>query len=359
MAGGAAAQAQARRGLAVVGTGSWGVTLAVLAARNAGGGEGSTVLLARTAQEADALRLAGASPRLPGVAFPPHLTVTADASALRQAAVVLFVVPAQSMRANVQAVAGHLHGEAILVSASKGLEVGSAWRMSEVIAQEVAHAAGTAESAEGIARRVAALSGPNLAREIAAGNAASTVVACPDERAAARVQEALMAPHFRVYTSTDVTGVELGGALKNVIALGAGMADGLQAGDNGKAALMTRGLAEIARLGKAAGAEPLTFSGLAGLGDLIATCMSGLSRNRTLGEALARGTSLSEAQAQRGQVTEGVTTTVAALQLARRYSVEMPITALMHRVLFEGLAPGEAGQALMQRDPKRELEGFL
>ena len=226
------------------------------------------------------------------MAFPPRLTVTADASALRQAAVVLFVVPAQSMRANVQAVAGHLDGGAILVSASKGLEIGSAWRMSEVIAQEVTRAAGTAEGADGVARRVAALSGPNLAREIAAGKAASTVVACPDEQAAARVQEALMAPHFRVYTSTDVTGVELGGALKNVIALGAGMADGLQAGDNGKAALMTRGLAEIARLGKAAGAEPLTFSGLAGLGDLIATCMSGLSRNRTLGEALARGASL-------------------------------------------------------------------
>ena len=352
-----------RVGLAVVGTGSWGVTLAVLAARNAAGGvdegQGGALLLARTAEEADSLRQAGCSPRLPGVAFPPRLTVTADASALRQASVVLFVVPAQSMRANVQAVAGHLDGGAILVSASKGLEIGSAWRMSEVIAQEVTRAAGTAEGADGVTRRVAALSGPNLAREIAAGKAASTVVACPDEQAAARVQEALMAPHFRVYTSTDVTGVELGGALKNVIALGAGMADGLQAGDNGKAALMTRGLAEIARLGKAAGAEPLTFSGLAGLGDLIATCMSGLSRNRTLGEALARGASLSAAQAGMGQVTEGVTTTVAALQLARRYSVEMPITALMHRVLFEGLSPGEAGQALMQRDPKRELEGFL
>ncbi|HEX2514809.1 MAG TPA: NAD(P)H-dependent glycerol-3-phosphate dehydrogenase [Chloroflexota bacterium] len=359
------AGAQGRAGLAVVGTGSWGVTLAVLAARNAAGsvdeGQGGALLLARTAEEADSLRQAGCSPRLPGVAFPPRLTVTADASALRRAAVVLFVVPAQSMRANVQAVAGHLDGGAILVSASKGLEIGSAWRMSEVIAQEVTRAAGTAEGedADGVMRRVAALSGPNLAREIAAGKAASTVVACPDEQAAARVQEALMAPHFRVYTSTDVTGVELGGALKNVIALGAGMADGLQAGDNGKAALMTRGLAEIARLGKAAGAEPLTFSGLAGLGDLIATCMSGLSRNRTLGEALARGASLSAAQAGMGQVTEGVTTTVAALQLARRYSVEMPITALMHRVLFEGLSPGEAGQALMQRDPKRELEGFL
>jgi glycerol-3-phosphate dehydrogenase (NAD(P)+) len=168
-----------------------------------------------------------------------------------------------------------------------------------------------------------------------------------------------MAPHFRVYTSTDVVGVELGGALKNIIALGAGMSDGLDAGDNAKAALMTRGLAEIARLGKAAGAEPLTFAGLAGLGDLIATCTSRLSRNRSVGEQLARGRRLEDVQAEMRQVAEGVTTTVAALQLAQRYGVEMPITELMHRVLFEGLPPAEAGAALMQRDPKRELEGFV
>jgi glycerol-3-phosphate dehydrogenase (NAD(P)+) len=272
------------------------------------------------------------------------------------------------MRANVRAVRGHLAPDAVVVSASKGLEIGSARRMSQVIAGELSGGAdggadtggtgggtggGPGGGPEG--RPIAALSGPNLAQEIAAGKEASTVVACADEAAAALAQAALMAPAFRVYTSPDVTGVELGGALKNVIALGAGMADGLEAGDNGKAALMTRGLAEIARLAKAAGAEPLTLSGLAGLGDLIATCMSPLSRNRTLGERLARGQSLEEARAGMRQVAEGVPTTVAALQLARRYDVEMPITALMHRVLFEGLSPREAGRALMERDPKREL----
>ena len=321
----------------MVGTGSWGVTLAVLAAQRAGGvgqGQGGALLLARTAEEADSLRQAGCSPRLPGVAFPPRLTVTADASALRQASVVLFVVPAQSMRANVQAVAGHLDGGAILVSASKGLEIGSAWRMSEVIAQEVTRAperlkAGGRGHAAG-RRPLRPQPGPGRPREGGLHGGG-----LPGRAGSGAVQEALMAPHFRVYTSTDVTGVERG--LEERDRPGGG--DGGRPPGRGQrqAALMTRGLAEIARLGKAAGAEPLTFSGLAGLGDLIATCMSGLS-HRHLGEALARGASLSAAQAEMGQVTEGVTTTVAALQLARRYSVEMPITALMHRVLFEGLA---------------------
>ncbi|MGH2352071.1 MAG: NAD(P)H-dependent glycerol-3-phosphate dehydrogenase [Chloroflexota bacterium] len=333
--------------VAVVGTGAWGVTLAMHTAR-----QGLRVaLLARTEAEAASLRVAGASPRMPGIPFPPLLRVTADpADALRAAPLVLLVVPSQTMRANVRAIGVLLAPNTAIVSASKGLEIGTSLRMSEVIAQELPAGART---------RIAAVSGPNLAKEIAAGKPSSTVVACPDEAVARRILAALMAPHLRVYTSVDVVGVELGGALKNIIALGAGMSDGLGAGDNAKAALMTRGLAEIARLGKAAGAEPLTFAGLAGLGDLIATCMSPLSRNRSLGEQLARGRALAEAQAEMRQVAEGVTTTVAALQLAGRYGVEMPITELMHRVLFEGLSPQEAGRALMQRDPKRELEGFL
>ncbi len=347
-----------RTALAVVGTGAWGVTLAMHAARLGA----PVVLLARTPEEAAALRAAGSSPRLPGLAFPASLRIASDPAAISGAPMVIMAVPAQTMRANVRTIRARLAPDAIVVSASKGLEIGSARRMSEVILDELPSPNG---------RRVGALSGPNLAAEVAAGKAASTVVACADEAAAARVQAALMAPHLRVYTSKDVVGVELGGALKNVIALGAGMADGLDAGDNGKAALMTRGLIEIARLGKAAGAEPLTFSGLAGLGDLIATCMSPLSRNRTLGQALARGhrpdergtEGLTEGLTEKGsggrQVAEGVPTTVAALQLARRYDVEMPITTLMHRVLFEGLSPREAGAALMQRDPKSELEGFV
>jgi glycerol-3-phosphate dehydrogenase (NAD(P)+) len=253
------------------------------------------------------------------------------------------------MRRNVRQVRDALAPHAVLVSASKGLEIDTALRMTQVIAQEV----------PGADARVAALSGPNLSKEVAARKPASTVVACADEALARRVQDLLMAPHMRVYTHTDVVGVELGGALKNVIALGAGMADGLEAGDNAKAALMTRGLAEIARLARAAGAEPLTLAGLAGLGDLICTCMSALSRNRTVGEQLARGRPLAEIQREMRQVAEGVPTTVAALQLARRYGVEMPITELMHQVLFEGLSPHAAGARLMQRDPRPELEGII
>ncbi len=332
--------------LAIIGTGAWGVTLAVHVA-----GLGVPVtLLARTDDEAAALADAGGSPRMPAVRFPAGLAVSADAErVLPHAAVVLLAPPAQTMRANVRRLRPFLRPEQVLVSCSKGLELGTALRMSQVITQE-------APALEG---RVAALSGPNLAREIAARKPSSTVVACPDEALARQVQGLLMAPHMRVYTHTDIVGVELGGALKNVIALGAGMCDGLEAGDNAKAAFMTRGLAEMARLAKAAGAEPLTLAGLAGLGDLLATCMSPLSRNRTAGEQLARGRSLAEIQAEMQQVVEGVPTTVAALQLARRYGVEMPITELMHRVLFEGLSPVAAGELLMQRDPKAELEGIL
>jgi glycerol-3-phosphate dehydrogenase (NAD(P)+) len=332
--------------LAVVGTGAWGVTLAIHAA-----GLGAPVaLLARTADEAAALRAAGESPRVPAVRFPASLRVTADsAAALARTPVVLLVPPAQTMRQNVRQLRAAFAPDAVLVSASKGLEIDTALRMTQVIAQE----------APGGESRVAALSGPNLSREVAARKPASTVVACQDELLARRVQALLIAPHLRVYTHTDVIGVELGGALKNVIALGAGMADGLEVGDNAKAALMTRGLAEIARLARAAGAEPLTLAGLAGLGDLICTCMSTLSRNRTVGERLARGRPLAEVQREMRQVAEGVPTTVAALQLARRYGVEMPITELMHQVLFGGLSPHAAGARLMQRDPKPELEGII
>ena len=265
--------------------GAWGVTLALQAAR---AGERRALLLARTEAEASALRADGASPRLPGVGLPPALDGQRRSGGAAGATAVVFAVPSQTMGANVAAVAGFLAPQAIVVSASKGLEIGSARRMSEVIAA----ALGRRRTAQAAGRRIAALSGPNLAQEVATGKAASTVVACADEAAAWAVQAALMTARFRIYTSQDVVGVELGGALKNIIALGAGMADGLESGDNGKATLMTRGLAEIARLGKAAGAEPLTFSGLAGLGDLLATCMSPLSRNRTLGERLARGVSL-------------------------------------------------------------------
>ena len=330
----------------MVGTGSWGV---VLACHVAALGRPVT-LLARADAEAESLRAAGASPRLPGVLFPPTLEVTSDRSAVGRAAIVLLVVPAQSMGQNVRRLAPYLHADQALVSASKGLEIGTALRMSEVIAREI----GTFPP-----ERICALSGPNLAKEVAARKPSLSVVAARSLPAAEAVQALFTAPHFRLYTSTDVTGVELAGALKNVVALGAGMCDGLDAGDNAKAALITRGLAEMARLGKAAGAEPLTFSGLAGIGDLVATCTSALSRNRTTGERLAQGESLGQIQEELRQVAEGVPTARAVRVLAERHRVEMPIANLVYEVLFNNMPILQAGLALMQRDPKHELEGIV
>jgi glycerol-3-phosphate dehydrogenase (NAD(P)+) len=210
----------------------------------------------------------------------------------------------------------------------------------------------------GAASRVCALSGPNLAGEVAADKPATTVVAGHDLAAAELARDLLIGPQFRCYTNGDVVGVEMGGALKNIIAIGAGMADGLGAGDNAKAAFMTRGVAEVARLGVAAGANPLTFAGLAGLGDLVATCASPLSRNRRVGAELARGRSLPEIQAGMSQVAEGVFTTRAARELGTRLGVEMPITDQMHAILFEGKSPLAAIADLMRREPKHELAGL-
>jgi glycerol-3-phosphate dehydrogenase (NAD(P)+) len=204
----------------------------------------------------------------------------------------------------------------------------------------------------------AVLSGPNLAGEIAAGLPASSVVACSDLDVACAVQQALTLPTLRIYTNSDVIGVELGGALKNIVAIAAGIADGLGYGNNGKAGIMTRGLAEMTRLGIAEGANPLTFAGLAGLGDLIATCASPLSRNRRLGEMLGRGVGLAEACAALRAVAEGVATTPAALAMARRHGVEMPIAEHLYRVLFEGASPRKAVAALMARPSKQEFEGL-
>jgi glycerol-3-phosphate dehydrogenase (NAD(P)+) len=332
--------------LAVVGTGSWGL---VLACHVAALGHRVT-LLARTEAEAATLRSAGASPRLPGVPFPPALEVTAHAAAVAAAPIVLLVVPAQTMGQNVRVLAPHLRADHVVVSASKGLEIGSARRMSEVIATAAPRVP---------AEQICALSGPNLAKEVAVRKPSLSVVAGRSLAAAEAVQALFSAPHFRLYTSADVVGVELAGALKNVVALGAGMCDGLGAGDNAKAALITRGLAEMARLGKAIGAEPLTFSGLAGIGDLVATCTSPLSRNRTTGERLARGESIDAIARDLRQVAEGVPTTRAARQLAERHGVEMPIAGLMYDVLFNQMPILQAGLALMQRDPKRELDGII
>lgn len=331
----------------VVGTTSWGTTLAILLANN-----GSDVALwARTEEEASALRESGENPRLPpGSAFPPGLSVT---SSLEDAApgadMVVVSVPSRTLRENMRAVRPHLTDGAIVLSATKGLEIKSARRMSEVMQEELP---------EPLHDRIAVLSGPNLAREIVRGMPASTVIASRSEDVALRAQELFMSPVFRVYTNGDVVGVELGGALKNIIALGAGICDGLGYGDNGKAAFITRGLVEMTRLAVAAGANPLTLAGLAGLGDLVATCSSPLSRNRHVGEQLAAGLRLDEVLTSMQNVAEGVDTTRAALTLASRLGVDMPLTQAISGVLFRGVEPRSAVAELMGRAPRSEWAGL-
>jgi glycerol-3-phosphate dehydrogenase (NAD(P)+) len=330
----------------VIGTGSWGTTLAVLIAR-----QGRPVTMwARTSEEAATIQVQGANERfLPGVSLPPSLTVTHELrEAVAQAALVLMVVPAQTMRANTRALAGFLPPEAVVLSCAKGLEQGSLQRMTEVMAQELP----TMQQSLGV------LSGPNLAREIADGLFASTVVAMADQARAQMAQRLIGTPTFRVYTHQDVIGIELCGALKNIIAIGAGAADELGVGENAKAMYITRGLAEVTRLGTAAGAHPLTFAGLAGLGDLLCTCASRHSRNHYVGVELAKGRTWAEIRAGMRQVAEGVYTVPAALDMARRSGVEMPITNAIHDVLFGEKPIRRAITELMGRLPKHELDGF-
>ncbi|MBI4497011.1 MAG: NAD(P)-dependent glycerol-3-phosphate dehydrogenase [Chloroflexi bacterium] len=333
--------------IAVVGTTSWGTTLGLLVARKGL----PTYLWARRRDEADRLTADGEHRRfLPGIPFPATLTVTADAAAaLHDAHLVILAVPSQTMRANLRAIRDALPPTAILLSVAKGLEVGTSLRMSQVIAEEVDPA---------LHGRIGVLSGPNLSREVAQQLPSAAVVACQDEAVAETVQDIVRTRFFRAYVSRDVVGVELGGALKNIIALGAGMSDGWGYGDNAKAAFMTRGLAEITRLGVAAGANPLTFQGLAGLGDLVATCTSPLSRNRRAGEGIAHGRSVAEVLAGLGGTAEGIPTTQAAYELATRLGVEMPITAALYRVLFQGSDPRQAVVELLSREPHHELYGL-
>jgi glycerol-3-phosphate dehydrogenase (NAD(P)+) len=261
----------------------------------------------------------------------------------------VLVTPSQKMRENLRLLTPYLGEKTLLLNASKGIEIDSLKRMSEIIVEELPTTS----------RRVATLSGPNLSREVAQEKPTAAVIASTAYDVAVEYRTLLTTSSFRVYNSHDVVGVELGGSLKNIIAIGAGINDGLGYGDNAKAAFMTRGLAEISRLGVAAGANPLTFAGLAGIGDLIATCASDLSRNNRLGRRLADGEKLNDILQSTRSVAEGVWTTRAALQLARRYNVEMPIAQQLSLVLFEGLDPHKAVPELMLRDPKGELEGII
>ena len=327
----------------IVGTTTWGTTLGIVLAR-----EGVQVrLLARGEGEAADLEAARENARfVPGVRFPDSLHISAlPRQAFADADITLFVVPSKTLRDNARRYAEYIGRGSIVVSATKGLEVGTSNRMSQVLEEEL-----RADRRHG----VCALSGPNLATEIVAGKPSSTVVASSDTKAATMAQSIINSSVFRVYTNDDIIGVELCGALKNIIALGAGITDGLGLGDNAKAAFVTRGLAEITRLGVAAGATPATFAGLAGLGDLIATCSSSFSRNHYVGEQLALGRSLEEIRDTMHNVAEGVDTTRAALSLAGRLGVEMPIAQATHDVLFGGVSVTDTLAQLMGRNPRSE-----
>ncbi|MEO8889393.1 MAG: NAD(P)H-dependent glycerol-3-phosphate dehydrogenase [Jatrophihabitantaceae bacterium] len=329
---------------AVLGAGSWGSAFAKVLA-DAGT---DVTLWARRPELAERIAREHANADyLPGVRLPEQLRITHDAAlALEGADLVAFAIPAQTLRANLIDWRPLLPPHATLISLMKGVELGTTKRMSEVIA-EVTGAA---------SNRIAVVSGPNLALEIAREQPTATVVACTDPERAAAIQRACTAPYFRPYTNTDVIGCELGGAVKNVIALAVGIAHGMGFGDNTSASLITRGLAETSRLGIELGADPLTFAGLAGLGDLVATCSSPLSRNHTFGERLGRGDTLEQAQAAtHGQVAEGVKSCRSVLELAQSHGVDVPITQAIEAVCFRGLTPSAMREFFMSRSVKSEV----
>jgi glycerol-3-phosphate dehydrogenase (NAD(P)+) len=327
--------------IGVIGAGAWGTTLAVRLAD----AQRPVTLWAHSPEAAETLAHARENQRyLPGVILPPNVRIATDDAFLAEPhRLFVLAVPSAHLRETLVRLGSQLSPDASLLSVVKGIEEGTHLRPSEVIGQELP------------GRRVAVLSGPNLAREIADGKPAGSVVASSDADLAAELASVLSDERFRVYTNPDVIGVELGGALKNVVALAAGMVDGLGFGDSAKAGIITRGLAEMTRLGAAAGANPLTFAGLAGVGDLIATCMSRLSRNRTAGELIASGVPWPEAATRLSGVAEGAVTVTGALELAAANGVEMPIAEQVHAVVHGGRPPLAAVAELMGRDLKDEL----
>jgi glycerol-3-phosphate dehydrogenase (NAD(P)+) len=329
----------------VMGAGSWGTTFAQVLS-DAGT---PAVLWARDPAIAESIRVGHENPRyLPGIRLPESLTAQADpAAALSGADLVVLAVPAQTLRASLAAWAPLLPSQALFVSLMKGIELGSCKRMSEVIMEVL----------DLPPSRVAVVSGPNLAREIAERHIAATVVASADEAAARLLQQACHGPYFRPYWNTDIIGCELGGAVKNIIALAIGMAEAMGVGDNTKATLITRGLAEMARLGEALGADPRTFAGLAGLGDLVASCSSPLARNRAFGQRLGQGMTTEQALAATSQTTEGVTSHAPVLELARKVGVEMPITEVVSAVIAGKLPVRDAASVLASRSAKPEWYG--
>ena len=332
-----------RAPVTVLGAGSWGTALAMHLAR-----AGRPVRLwARNPALAASMRARRENPRyLPGATLPEGVSVTADAGeALADGHTVLVAVPSHFVDAVLTGLGERVARSAVLVSATKGLEPRHGLRMSELLARRLP------------GRPIAVLSGPSFAREVAQGRPTALVIASSDEGIAADLQRQLAGPAFRLYTNRDVVGVELGGAVKNVMAIATGLVDGLELGENARAALITRGLAEIVRLGTAAGAKPATFAGLAGLGDLVLTCTGAQSRNRALGGQIARGRSLADVEAGTPMVAEGVRTVSSVLRMARERGVTMPICDEVAAVLFEGKPVAESLASLLAREPRPEEEG--
>ncbi len=328
--------------LAIIGGGSWGTALAITLAPRF-----PTVRL--WVYESDlALRMWKTRENdtyLPGFQLPANIEVTSDlAVAVEGAGTVVSVMPSHLVRSVYARMIPLISTDVVIVSATKGLENDSLLRMSQVIR----------EGMQGSHPRIAVISGPTFAREVARGDPTALVVASDDADLATAIQAAFSGPTFRLYTSSDPVGVEVGGAVKNVVAIGAGVLAGLNLGHNAVAALITRGLAEMTRLAVAMGGKPLTLAGLAGMGDLVLTCTGELSRNRAVGIELARGRKLEEIVGSMRMVAEGVKTTKAAVELAARHSVEMPITEQMYRMLYFGVSPKEAIQTLMERSLKGE-----
>jgi glycerol-3-phosphate dehydrogenase (NAD(P)+) len=324
---------------AILGAGSWGTALAVLWARC-----GKPITLwGHNAERVERLRVSRENADyLPGVALPESVQVTADLGDCADADVIVFVTPSKAVRDVARAVQPFVRREAILLSCTKGIEHGTGLRVSQIISQLLPN------------HTIAVLSGPNLAVEVSRNLPSAAVLGCGEPECAEALQQHLGSPRFRIYSSDEPVGIELGGALKNVFAIGAGISDGFGLGDNSKAALVTRSLAELVRLGTAMGGQVRTFYGLSGAGDLIATCFSQLSRNRRVGEQLGRGKTLHEITTATNMVAEGVPTTQSAYECARRLGIDTPIIDQMYGILYEGKRPGEALEELLARDQKAE-----
>jgi len=331
--------------IAILGSGSWGTALALSLHRRGGH---QITLWTHTPEAACEIAAARENARyLPGFPIPVEIDVTGRDAAVAEAEIVVSVVPSAFLRLTIARLLPHLHAGQILVSATKGIEDRSFLRMTEVIDDCLYEA--------GLRLPVGALSGPSFALEVAQEQPTTVTVAFSDPELASRIQQEFSSESLRLYSSTDIIGVELGGALKNVIALAAGVASGVGLGHNSAAGLITRGIAEISRLAEACGGSPETLAGLSGVGDVVLTCTGSLSRNRTVGQALGQGRSLTEILASLGgRVAEGVHTTRAALGLARRHNIEMPITEQMELILNEGKAPRQAIRELMLRPGKDE-----